>query len=823
VSTGPQRLGKYELRERLGQGGIGEVWKALDPQLQRYFAIKILQVDLQEDPEFKARFNRVARAVASLQHRNIVSVHDFQVHPAAEPNKVTLYIVMDYVEGSTLGEYIRETSSAGNIPAPSTIVQLFASISAGIDYAHQHNISHRDIKPTNILLDKHNTARNIMGEPMFTDLSLIELMTASTHEINAKLLNPLYISPEQAQGLPGTTRSDIYSLGVILYEVCTGMHPYKGNTPPDILMQHIGATPTPPALYHKNIPPAVAMTILRSLTKDPNARYPSASSMTAALAEALNLPTPEISSISEYTIDPRNSPTYIMGKPIEGIRFDEKRQESDAISSGTPLPGNQAALYRSNPIEVVTPPGTTPPVIPAASATPAFATAANTGQNTPMTPTVTGSVGSSSGSPYHVNATPNLSAMTSAPTTPLPSSMLPTGPTLITPPPGPKRRSKGLLIASVAALMIVLLGAGLGTFYAIHRNNVPAVTANPIVGHAYFLSSGLSNETSAQGINDEFQIDLQNVHSPAAGKSYYAWLLGDSNNSVAGPLYLTKLNVNQGKVHYVYPGDRQHDNLLASYSSLLITEEDTNNPPITPSLDSSTWRYIAALPQKPNPADTVNHYSVLSHLRHLLSGDPTLDGLGLHGGLGIWLVRNVEKVQAWAGSARDYWATKDAVLMRNQLIRILDYLDSATYVGQDVQLANPVIVGLAQVALLELDQNQAPPGYLLHITRHLRGISGDPEATSDQRNLASKITSDLDIVTQLLTQVRNDAKQLVNLPDAQLLTQNSLSILNDMASQALYAYAGQLDPATNNVQDGVIEVYYHLASLASFEITQYKL
>ncbi|HKF38145.1 MAG TPA: serine/threonine-protein kinase, partial [Ktedonobacteraceae bacterium] len=425
MSTSPQRLGKYELRERLGQGGTGEVWKALDAQLQRYFAIKILQVDLQEDPEFTARFNRVARAVTSLQHRNIVSVHDFQVHPAVEPNKVTLYLVMDYVEGSTLAQYIRETSSAGNIPPPSTIVQLFASISAGIDYAHQHNISHRDIKPTNILLDKHNTARNIMGEPMITDLGLVESMTTSTREINAKFLNPLYISPEQAQGLPGTTRSDIYSLGVILYEVCTGMHPYKGNTPPDILLQHISATPTPPALYHKNIPPAVAMTILRSLTKDPNARYPSASSMTAALAESLNLPTPEISSISEYTVDPRNSPTYIIGKPVEGSRFDEKQQEGDAISSGTPLPGNQAALYQSNPIGVVTPPGTTPPVVQEAAATPAFATAAHT----PMTPTGTGSIGGGSGSSYHVSATP------------LPSSMAPGGPALVTPPPAAKRRS----------------------------------------------------------------------------------------------------------------------------------------------------------------------------------------------------------------------------------------------------------------------------------------------------------------------------------------------------------------------------------------------
>jgi hypothetical protein len=403
--------------------------------------------------------------------------------------------------------------------------------------------------------------------------------------------------------------------------------------------------------------------------------------------------------------------------------------------------------------------------------------------------------------------------------TPLPSSVLPGGQPL-----AQKRRNKWLLVAFVGALIIVLVGASLGTLYAIHRNNVPPVTANPIVGHVFFLSSGLSNEISAQGINDEVQIDVQNVHDPAAGKSYYAWLLGDLNNSLAASLYIKKLNVTQGKVHFVFPGDRQHDNLLASYSRFLITEEDQDLPPITPSLDSSTWRYLAELPQKPNPADTVNHFSVLSHLRALLSGDPALDGLGLYGGLGIWLVRNVEKVEEWAGSARDDWATKNTDLMRQHLIRILDYLDSAAYAGQDVLSTTPVIVDsrLASVALLELDQNQAPTGYLLQIARHLSGISSAPGATSDQRNLAGKITVDLNIVTQLLNGVRKDAKQLVNLPDAQLLTPNSLSVLNDMAAQALYAYAGQLDPATNNVQEGVIQVYYHLANLASFEITQYK-
>ncbi len=827
MSTSPQRLGKYELRTRLGQGGIGEVWKAFDPQFQRYFAIKILQVDLQDDPEFMTRFNRVARAVATLQHRNIVPVHDFQAIRAPDSYLVTAYIVMDYVEGPTIGEYIYNTSGLGKIPPPATIVQLFTSISAAIDYAHQHSISHRDIKPSNILLDKNNTTWNPMGEPMLTDFGLVEmLMTSSTTEINAKILNPLYMSPEQAQGYPGTERSDIYSLGIILYEVCTGMHPYKGHSPPAIMMQHISATPTPPAQYHPNIPPAVTMAILRSLTKDPAARFPSASSLAAALAEALNLPMPEMSSMSDYTMDPRNSPTFIVGTPVDGVRFEGRRQQEDVVSAGTAYPVDRVDISQSN---LPGPPGTTPssPSTPiagtqAALSTPAFVTPVHVGQSTPTTPT--GAVGGSSVTLQQGNSAPNLQAF---PFTPLPGTSTPlpsTSPPIVTLPRAPKSRRKGLLIASIVALVIVLAGAGLGAFFVFNRN-APVATAVPIVGHAYFLSSGLSNEVTSQGINDELQIDIQNVPNPAAGKSYYAWLLSDTHGSDNLSLLLGNLSVDHGKGHIIFKGSQQHNNLLANYSRVLVTEENANLTPIGPSLDTSTWRYVAELPQKPNPNDTTNHYSVLNHLRHLLSGDPTLDKLALRGGLGIWLVRNVEKVQEWAGSARDYWSTKATDLMRAQRIRILDYLERVTYVGLDVLCTNPVIVEqrLAKVSLLELNQDQVPPGYLVHIGRHLKGVISAPGTTAQQRNLAILTNIDLNNVTQWLTRVRNEAKQLVNLPSAELLSPNSLSLLNDMAAQALYAYIGQLDPSTNKVLEGVIQAYYHLAGLASFEITQYKM
>src|SRR5690348_864590 len=156
MSTSSQRLGKYELLERLGYGGMAEVWKALDTQLQRYVAIKLLHANLRDDPNFASRFQREAQLIAQLHHPNIVKVHDFQIAPAANPttsNTPLAYMVMDYVEGQTLATYLHATSRQGSIPNPAVVLQLFTSIGSAIDYAHQNNMIHRDIKPANILLD----------------------------------------------------------------------------------------------------------------------------------------------------------------------------------------------------------------------------------------------------------------------------------------------------------------------------------------------------------------------------------------------------------------------------------------------------------------------------------------------------------------------------------------------------------------------------------------------------------------------------------------------------------------------------------------------
>ncbi len=293
MSTNPRQLGKYELRERLGSGGMAEVWKSFDTQLHRYVAIKILHANLQNDPEFMTRFVREARAIASLHHPNIVQIYDFQTVNPSESSNSLAYMVMDYVEGQTLAEYLRHSSGLGKSLSATDIVNLFASISRAIDYAHRHDMIHRDIKPANILLDKRNTTNNPMGEPILSDFGIAKLIGVASGTVTGTWLGtPMYTSPEQAQGQPGNERSDIYSLGIILYEICTGVQPFRGETITAIAMQHITTTPTAPDLVNPDIPPALSKVILRCLAKDPAARFSSASALTAAVAEALNVPIP---------------------------------------------------------------------------------------------------------------------------------------------------------------------------------------------------------------------------------------------------------------------------------------------------------------------------------------------------------------------------------------------------------------------------------------------------------------------------------------------------------------------------------------------------
>lgn len=821
MSTGSQsdsqHLGKYELRERLGRGGMAEVWKAFDPQLERYVAIKILHADLQSDPEFLTRFTREARVIASLHHSNIVQVHDFQVIRSPETNVPVAYMVMDYVEGQTLAGYIRSTSRMGKFPPATDIVQLFASISRAIDYAHKHGMIHRDIKPANILLDKRHVAHNTMGEPILSDFGIAKLLGVSTGTQSGTWLGtPVYISPEQALGQPGNERSDIYSLGVILYEICTGVQPFHGENVAAILMQHVNTMPTPPALINPSIPPSLTMVIMRCLAKDPTARFGSASSMTAQLAEALNISVPSDMSQPIYSEDAMSGPTYRSSPQLnspQGIGLVSPLSSPMSPMSGSQSLANSASEMVQSPVAK---------------------------QSNPMT---------------SLSSTPNLpsfgNSVQSSPAFPVqPQSSF--TPTEALSPKTQVQRNR-MRIALIAALIVILLGSGFTGFYWLtHKSS--AIVTNQIAGHAFFVSSGQISDNSNQGLNDKLIIDLQNIPNPAPNKSYYAWLLGDQNQQLASPIFLGMLPVSSGKVHFIYQGDAHHTNLLSISSRFLITEEDANINPSNPSPDQSNWRYFAELPQlavtnitptsamptsamgssttptsvmgnstpSTNPMDMMND-TVLQHLRHLLADAPELTPLGLYGGLDIWLFRNTQKILEWAGSARD---ATDASFIQRQVTRTLAYLDGVQYFSHDVPPGTPCLCQLpnAAVAILEFDvQAQNPPGYLSQIGTHLNALTQAPGVTPEKRMLAAQIDQDINNMQGWLEQVHKDAKQLINMPIGQYNSPTARSMLDDMEANALYAFIGRLDPSSGQVSGGMIQVNYTIQNLATFDITSYNL
>src|SRR3989440_9478317 len=311
MSTNPGRIGKYELQELVGRGSMTEVWKAFDTQQKLYVAIKFFHPDVQVDPDFVTRFLSEAKVIASLDHPNIVQIHDFQVsqQPIGErlspTQNPTPYVVMDYIEGQTLEDFIMHTSRMGRFPPPAEIVRLLLPISEAIDYAHQRGIVHSDIKPGNILLGK--AAYSGTPIPMLTDFGMVQLLKTT----GWPLKSAFYVSPEQAQGYVDNERSDLYSLGVILYEMFTGTLPFEGDNPTEIITQHTNAMPTPPALINPNILPAVTNIIMRSLAKDPATRYSSANVMVSSLARALNIPITEKLSQPGNPLDTMNNPTYI--------------------------------------------------------------------------------------------------------------------------------------------------------------------------------------------------------------------------------------------------------------------------------------------------------------------------------------------------------------------------------------------------------------------------------------------------------------------------------------------------------------------------------
>lgn len=279
-------VGKVRIEREIARGGMAEVYLGTHLTLDRAVAVKVMHNYVEADPELQSRFEREAKVVAGLRHPNIVQIFDYDTaegHP---------YIVMEYLMGPSLGVYLRELHKRGQRLEPIQVARLLITIAAALDYAHEHGVVHRDIKPGNIILhnksksvsiEQHLTART---EPVITDFGLVRIAQSATQTASGAVSGtPAYMSPEQAQGLKVDYRSDIYSLGVVLYEMLAGRIPFEGDTSWTLIFKHINEPP--PTI--EGIQPVVQKVIDRALAKKPEDRYQSARELAADYMEAIGL------------------------------------------------------------------------------------------------------------------------------------------------------------------------------------------------------------------------------------------------------------------------------------------------------------------------------------------------------------------------------------------------------------------------------------------------------------------------------------------------------------------------------------------------------
>ncbi|MFF2327502.1 MULTISPECIES: protein kinase [unclassified Streptomyces] len=274
--------GRYQLRDLLGEGGMASVYLAYDSALDRQVAIKTLHTELGREQSFRERFRREAQAVAKLQHTNIVSVFDTgedELGGALMP-----YIVMEYVEGQPLGSVLQaDIQSYGAMPADKAL-KVTADVLAALDTSHEMGLVHRDIKPGNVMVTK----RGVVKVMDFGIARAMQSGVTSMTQTGMVVGTPQYLSPEQALGRGVDARSDLYSVGIMLFQLLTGRIPFDADSPLAIAYAHVQEEPIAPSTINRSITPAMDALVARALKKNPNERFPSAAAMQDEIARVLH-------------------------------------------------------------------------------------------------------------------------------------------------------------------------------------------------------------------------------------------------------------------------------------------------------------------------------------------------------------------------------------------------------------------------------------------------------------------------------------------------------------------------------------------------------
>ena len=276
ISIGRVLAGRYQINGFIGEGGMSRVWRALDQNTGKNVAVKVLREEYSEDESFIRRFDREAQAASRMSHPNIVNLLDVGVEEDG-----TRYLVMEYVQGKTLKRFIQESGAL----RPEIAAQIIIRVLAALQHAHQNGVVHRDIKPQNILIDKEGTVK-------VADFGIARMANAQTvSQTDESVMGSVYyFSPEQARGAAVDARSDIYSVGVVFYEMLTGKVPFTGDSPVAIAMQHLQTAPIPPAEVNPSVSSALDFVVLHAMEKKPRRRYQSAEEMLRDVRLAMEHP-----------------------------------------------------------------------------------------------------------------------------------------------------------------------------------------------------------------------------------------------------------------------------------------------------------------------------------------------------------------------------------------------------------------------------------------------------------------------------------------------------------------------------------------------------
>ncbi len=301
-----EQIGKYKIISCIGRGGMADVYKALHPELDRVVALKVLNRALVHSPEMLERFRREARAIAALRHPNIVQVFDLDVIDNI------YFMVMEFVEGETLSQRLSRLRQNNERMTFDEIMYVITAVGNALHYAHEQGMLHRDIKPSNIMFRDD-------GSVVLTDFGVAKILNASS-EITASGAvagTPAYMAPEQWTTDAPDRRSDIYSLGVVLYQMVTGRLPFNADTPGRLMFQHISEPPPLPRKISPGTPLELERVILRAMAKDPSDRYQTAQALVQDLRDVI------------YQIE-RTAPTGIFSKPVHSGKGAKAAQQEDS-------------------------------------------------------------------------------------------------------------------------------------------------------------------------------------------------------------------------------------------------------------------------------------------------------------------------------------------------------------------------------------------------------------------------------------------------------------------------------------------------------------